>query len=73
MTKYGCLSYEHEFTKVFYPLFKSFLPPSSMFFPPSYTFHLLKFRMEIWKEIYSKFTFIFYERSKVGKKLLKGG
>ena len=33
MTKYGCLSYEHELTKVFYPLFKSFLPPSSMFFP----------------------------------------
>ena len=67
MTKYGCLSYEDEWTKVFYPLFKSFLPPPPQCFsPPSYIFHLLKYKKG------NSFSF-FYEFSRVGKKLLKRG
>ena len=74
MTKYGCLWYEHELRKVFYPLFKSFLPPSSMFFPT--IIHIQSSKIQngsMEGDFSSKFTFIFYECSGVGKKLLKWG
>ena len=66
MTKYDHFSYKHEFSKVFYPLFKSFLPHFSMFFPPSYTFHLLKFRLDLSKEVLFKIHFHFLSMFKSG-------
>ena len=64
MTRYGCLSHEDEWTKVFYPLFKSFLPPPSMFFPT--IIHIPS--SKIWKGIFFEIHFhFFYECSRVGK------
>ena len=59
MTKYGCLSYEHEWTKVFYPLFKSFLPPSSMFFPTIVHIPSSKIQNGNIRRILIKFSFYF--------------
>ena len=72
MTKYGCLSYEYDLTKVFSPLFKSFLPP----FCPKFKIDRCQiFENMIWQKtpFLVEICYSYWICGLVGKNIVEGG